>query len=257
MGKKTSELLKKINTFAVINTALIILAFIKPEVALILSTILLTFLTLLFCLGKWVDRRLEKKLQTSDYFKDNAGDNATTDADGVVLIKNIFKTFFHGFDNERSPDKEKEESYPEPWIQAIFVVFFSIIYALAFWKWLGRALLLSIPSFVISIVIVYTGFFGQNTVIFLYTISIYLFLRLYITFALNQLTDNIKGKMFLKFLRILMELARIAVIAVNVTRRDYLTTFQIHSSINDGIIATLVLDSMLIGIKSFFTEVKR
>lgn len=252
MGKKTSELLKKINTFAVINTVLIILAFIKPKAALILSTILLTFLTLLFCLGKLVGRQLEKILQASDNFKDNA----TTDADGVVLIKNIFKTFFHGFNNEQSPDKEKEESYPEPWIQAIFVVFFAFIYALAFWKWLGRALLLSIPSFVISIVIVYTGFFGKNTVIFLYTMSIYLFLRLYITFALNQLTENIKGQRFLKFLRIFMELMRIAVIAVNVINRDYYTTFQIHSSINDGIIATLVLDSMLIGIKSFFTEAK-
>ena len=239
MVNKVPQAFKKINTFAVVNFILIILAFFVPTVAFVLSSILLAFLTVLYCIGKIIGRRLNKaaeKMQEEENIT-----NTEADADEEAFkraIEKIFRIFFSGFD-------EGDEPPTETWIQAILVLFFAIFFAMAFWKWLGMALMLTIPSVFVSFVMMYTGSIGCNIEIFLHTVIIYFFLRLYITFALNQLNATPKAKILPTVVKILLEATRIIVIVITVINMDCFTGIQIPPSLLHGIVATIAIDTII------------
>ena len=245
---KASAILRKINTFFVVNAVLLVLAFIRPGIAFIASSVLLGFLTFLYCLGKWIGRRINKAVEKAELSESTTNMDGDYDEEAFKLaIGKVFRIFFRNFDEGSDPPVET-------WIQALLVLFFAIIYALAFWKWLGRGLLLTIPSFLVALVMMYTGAFGENIEIFIHTIIIYIFLRLYITFALNHFNASKKSKILPMSIKVLLESARIIVIFITVLNMDICTGVQVPPSLIHGIVATIAIDTIMKETVNYFTK---
>lgn len=239
MTNKVPKVFKKVNTFAVINAILIILAFVAPTVAFVLSAILLTFLAILYCLGKIIGRRINRAVEKAQ--EEGNIENLEADADEEAFkraIEKIFRIFFHGFD-------EGEDPPTETWVKALLVLAFAIFFAMAFWKWLGMALVLTIPSVMLSFVMIYTGSIGDNLEIFLHVVIIYFFLRLYVTFTLTQLNVAKRVKIIPMAVKMLLEAARIVVIVITVLNMDCFTGINMPPSLLHGIVATIAIDTII------------
>jgi len=150
------------------------------------------------------------------------------------LIPRRFSKIVKIFDNKRN--KEDVELA----VKVIIIIFLYLAYS----GWREKILLLSIPSLVSAVTVLYSLFLGENAVIFLHIISIYIFLKLAVYF-LHQTKDNEKIKKFSSFLAILLDIIRIGLICMSVLNLDGVKLIKMPESIIYGVLATVAVDGML------------
>ena len=136
-------------------------------------------------------------------------------------------------------------------IVAFFIFMLVVIVYLIIWEWLKRALRLSFFPFLISLVAAHIRFFGENKEMFLYIVIIYIFIRLCVNYSLDQIKESKNAEKNILLLKVIAESWRFIFITIAVLNRDGFEAVQINASVTDGIIATLILDSMINGVKKF------
>ena len=218
--KKVSALLNRISIFVTANIVLVLLTIVAPNVAFILSSVLICILFIMFCVGRWFGAKLE--------------------------------TWIEGMQNSENIEVESDNVENNELAIVAFIIFILIIIAyLIIWDWLKRALRLSLFPFLISLTVAHINFLGENKEMFLCVVAIYIFLRLCVNYSLDQIKESNKAENNILLLKVIAESWRFVFIAIAVLNRDGFEAIQIHPSVIDGIIATLILDSMINGIKRF------
>jgi len=203
--------LKTITFLGIINITIFCLVFLLPSVAFIISIILIVTAVAIFLLEKWISPRLAAFLGLS-LTQIDPWEMREDRKTAIEKLKNIFAMIY-----------------------IIGIIF------LAYKRWRKKAIILSIPTFLVPIFYFAIPKLRENTVIFFAIILAYIFARLYLRFALEINTSR-KANIFLSILKILLEILRIVIILFSVLYRDSYLNFAPPSSLLEAIVATIAID---------------
>jgi len=232
MDKTAKKSLIAFRIIAVLNFAIIILAFCIPNLALRLSIALIISIFLL----------LVGILRLSTIL-------------GIKYLDKLQKK-----SNEIEDDSEREAQQIKNAVHVIVTIFIWCVYIhIAFVAWGRRLFGLLLTSLLSLIAASLLNFFalGLNTHVFIVVVIIYIFLRVFVRFTINPLCEKNKSNEVPHWIKLVLEAIRIVFLLVAALGRDGLlgdAMVRVADAILGGVVATIAIDSIMVTVEKIVAK---